>query len=335
MFPLKKWRPSLHPDSTNNQPITKSELRSQHTQAEERRPRWRWESHGHGSPDFHRQRRWIYWPSARRTTATLQMPASASPFLRSLPRPKRWLMGQYIDRLCDLKTFPQFRRKQERGLSPIRSTWPVIDAPRTSSCRCVWRRAASWDNSRSAVKPGRAFLMDNWRRRGQGQKELDMNLHARFRNESALTLLEVIVVVGILAVLVLMILGTYAGPASRLKAQKIRCTSNLKQLGMSYRVWEGDHLDSYPMSVSLTNGGSMELAQTGNVVLTYLIMSNEISAPQILWCPADTAHQKCETFARLSISNISYFVNVDASEANPQEVLTGDSNLEINGQPVK
>ena len=162
-----------------------------------------------------------------------------------------------------------------------------------------------------------------------------MNLHARFRNESALTLLEVIVVVGILAVLVLMILGTYAGPASRLKAQKIRCTSNLKQLGMSYRVWEGDHLDSYPMSVSLTNGGSMELAQTGNVVLTYLIMSNEISAPQILWCPADTAHQKCETFARLSISNISYFVNVDASEANPQEVLTGDSNLEINGQPVK
>lgn len=168
------------------------------------------------------------------------------------------------------------------------------------------------------------------------EKKLDMKLRVCFRSESALTLLEVIVVIGILAVLVLMILdGTYAGPAPRLKAQRIQCISNLKQMGMSYRIWEGDHFDSYPMLVSVTNGGSMELAQTGNVVMTYLIMSNEISAPQILWCPADTGHQKCETFASLSISNISYFLNVDASEANPQNVLTGDSNLEINGKPVK
>lgn len=150
-----------------------------------------------------------------------------------------------------------------------------------------------------------------------------------------MTLLEVIVVIGILIVLLLLILGAYAGPAARLKAQKIRCTSNLKQLGMAFRVWEGDDLDLYPMSVSLTNGVVMELIQNGNVLWVFKVMSNEISAPQLLHCPADKAHFAAETFGQLSNSNISYFLNLDASEANPQAVLTGDSNLKINGQPVK
>jgi hypothetical protein len=107
------------------------------------------------------------------------------------------------------------------------------------------------------------------------------------------------------------------------------------QLGMAYRIWEGDHREKYPMFYSITNGGSREMLLAGNVFQVFLVMSNEISAPQILHCPADSAHVEAKSFDRLSNSNISYFVSIDATETNPQEVLTGDSNLEINGKPVK
>ena len=33
--------------------------------------------------------------------------------------------------------------------------------------------------------------------------------------------------------------------------------------------------------------------------------------------------------------NISYFIGVDADESDPQTVMTGDSNFEIGGVPVK
>lgn len=148
-----------------------------------------------------------------------------------------------------------------------------------------------------------------------------------------MTRLEVIVVVAIVIALGLVMLA--ARPATKKKAQKINCVNNLKQLGLTYRIWEGDHQFMYPMFVSITNGGSMEMIQTGNVVQTFLVMSNEMISIRILHCPNDTAHVEAKTFDSLSNSNISYFVNMHAGDANPQEILTGDSNLEINGKPVK
>ena len=37
----------------------------------------------------------------------------------------------------------------------------------------------------------------------------------------------------------------------------------------------------------------------------------------------------------LASSNISYFININAAEAYPQMLLSGDDNFEIGGVPVK
>jgi len=149
----------------------------------------------------------------------------------------------------------------------------------------------------------------------------------------ALTLVEVLVVIAILAVVAALLLPALA--AAKRKHSHIGCVNNLQEIGLACRVWEGDKGDKYPMGISVTNGGSMELVLTGNVLTTFLVMSNELSTPRILHCPEDTQHIKTNSFAMLASSNISYFINIDAAEAYPQMLLSGDDNFAINGVPVK
>ena len=105
---------------------------------------------------------------------------------------------------------------------------------------------------------------------------------------------------------------------------------------MSFRVWEGDHNDKTPMELSVTNGGAMEAVLGGNPAMVFQVMSNELSTPKILVCPADKTRWPAPNFTfHLTSKNISYFVNVDARESNPQELLAGDDNLEIHGIRVK
>ena len=147
-------------------------------------------------------------------------------------------------------------------------------------------------------------------------------------------LLEVSVVVAITFLLLAFLLPELQRAKSH--RSKIDCINNLKQIGLSYRIWEGDNGDKFPMGISVTNGGSMEMVQTGNVLQTFLAMSNELSTPKILICSSDTNSSYAFSFGGLSNSNISYFVGLDATNhANEQMVISGDSNFEIGGKPVK
>ena len=90
------------------------------------------------------------------------------------------------------------------------------------------------------------------------------------------------------------------------------------------------------MSVSVTNHGGMELIATGNVAGYFKVMTNELSTPKILICPADESRFPAISFwTNFSNANISYFINPDASETYPQQVMDGDDNLAINDVPVK
>src|ERR1017187_3375460 len=90
---------------------------------------------------------------------------------------------------------------------------------------------------------------------------------------AALTLVEVLGGVVILFALALIFLPDthYARP----KAPRIECVNNLKQISLSFRLWEGDNGDKYPMSVSVTNGGTMELAAGTNAWFSFLVMRSE------------------------------------------------------------
>ena len=146
----------------------------------------------------------------------------------------------------------------------------------------------------------------------------------------ALTLFEVLLVIAIVAMLVVLSLPALSN--AKRKADIIQCNNNLKLIGLSYRIWEGDHTNRFPPFVSVTNGGTMELCTNGAgmVLADFLVMSNELGDPVVLRCPADQI-KEVKNFPTLTSSNISYFQNLISDDALPQLILSGDDNLLLNG----
>jgi type II secretory pathway pseudopilin PulG len=138
----------------------------------------------------------------------------------------------------------------------------------------------------------------------------------------------VIVVIALLACIVLPALAKAKG-----RAQRTGCVSNLKQMGLSFRIFANDNGEQYPFAVSTTNGGAKELVAPGATFLQFRAMSNELSTPKVLTCPAD--HRKRATnWSSVTESNISYFIGLDAEPTAPMALLAGDRNLTTNGVPV-
>jgi len=172
--------------------------------------------------------------------------------------------------------------------------------------------------------------------------------------KNAFTLIELLVVIAIIAILAAMLLPALA--AAKKKAQKINCVNNLKQVGIAFRIWEGDNGDKYPMAVSYAQGGASDYVNHGttaatkfNPGVTFMVMSNEVASPKVLNCPSDINHSQATnyTYGNLlaanvvspaapvaapttPLSDISYFVGGDASESDPQGILSGDFNIGLN-----
>jgi len=154
------------------------------------------------------------------------------------------------------------------------------------------------------------------------------------QRERGLTLVEVLVVIAVLIMLAAVLCPPLAEPRAR--RQRIWCVNNLKQIGLATRVWGSDHGDKYPWSIPGTNGGTMEFVAGPNAWRHFQVMSNELSTPKVLLCPADddTRTVAATNFNSLNNSNISYFVGLDSTETDPQGMLFGDRNI-TNGTPIK
>jgi len=140
-----------------------------------------------------------------------------------------------------------------------------------------------------------------------------------------MTLVEVLVVVVIVAVLACFLLPVLK--RAKVRAQKITCNGELKQIGLAFRIWEGDHTNLYPMSVSTQFGGTFEYVATGETFRHFQVMSNELCTPKVLVCPNDVRRPAKDFGSAFSNTNVSYFVGVDADDSRPQMALSGDRNI--------
>ena len=158
------------------------------------------------------------------------------------------------------------------------------------------------------------------------------------KQKKAFTLIELLVVIAIIAILAALLLPALA--AAKRKAQRINCVSNLKQIGIAFRIWEGDNSDRYPMAVSTIQNGARRnflcsqynrnrAATTYGLTNVFVCMSNELSTPKVLFCPSDSGRSSTTNFTALGYNNqnLSYFVCGDASETYPQMILDGDRNI--------
>ncbi len=144
------------------------------------------------------------------------------------------------------------------------------------------------------------------------------------------TLVMLLIVIAVLAILAALLLPALASAHN--KARRINCVNNLKQCGLAFRIWDGDNGDRLPMDVPTAKGGTKEFDTGADTFRHFQVMSNELSTPKILICPADT-RLVASDFASLKNQNVSYFVGLEANDANPQRFLDGDRNLTADNAP--
>ncbi len=152
------------------------------------------------------------------------------------------------------------------------------------------------------------------------------------QRERGLTLVELLVIIVIVAIMAMLVYP--GGRKDKARALRIQCLNNLKQTGLAFDVWAGDHGQKFPMEISQTNGGTMEFVTGPNEWRHFQVMSNELSTPLVLICPADEARVRATNFAFFNNSNLSFFINLDYSRPNPHAFWSGDRNL-TNGTPIR
>lgn len=137
-------------------------------------------------------------------------------------------------------------------------------------------------------------------------------------------------ILGYLSLLYLLIVAAMLVPAlahAKERAQSINCLNNMKQIGLAFRVWAADHNDQFPFTLSVTNGGTLELCAPGpdgfdrNAPSHFAVLSGELANPRVLICPADTK-QPAFSWSSLQAANVSYQLRATTNlNPGPSEVL--------------
>ncbi len=152
------------------------------------------------------------------------------------------------------------------------------------------------------------------------------------------TLIELLVVIAIIAILASMLLPALAGAEAR--AQRIKCVSQLRQVGIGLRVFTTDSADRPPWQVPESEGGTAHLLGATStegadkLYAHFVALSNELSTTAILMCPADSRDRVAATnwthlaSDRVRNKGLSWFLSPGADETRPGALVIGDRVLE-------
>src|SRR5215467_1031969 len=123
--------------------------------------------------------------------------------------------------------------------------------------------------------------------------------HGLAFSKRAFTLIELLVVIAIIAILASLLLPALAGAKAR--AQRLQCTSQMKQLGLGFNLFVTDHANQFPPTAYSTGDYQYQLSWDdylnryigGSSPEADLIVgisggiADKSSIPKILKCPAD------------------------------------------------
>jgi len=148
----------------------------------------------------------------------------------------------------------------------------------------------------------------------------------------AFTLLELLSVIAVIIVLAALLLPALENV--RAQAKRAQCVSRLRQIGVGFQNFAHDHNGQFPMALPASAGGTLEFAAGGRRLAGGFYfsfrhlqaLSNELVTPMLLVCPTDL-RQPALSFGLLQNSNLSYFVGINATYAQPDSILAGDRNL--------
>jgi prepilin-type N-terminal cleavage/methylation domain-containing protein len=143
------------------------------------------------------------------------------------------------------------------------------------------------------------------------------------------TLIELLVVISIISILAGLLLPSLS--RAKAKASRIKCVSNLKQVGLSFRMWADGNEGRLPWQVPISQGGTRTISEAW---AHYNLLAIELVTPRVLICPTDRSKTEAQGFttnpngfATLKNEALSYTVGTEARDDSPMMHVASDRNV--------
>jgi prepilin-type processing-associated H-X9-DG protein len=151
-----------------------------------------------------------------------------------------------------------------------------------------------------------------------------------------LTRINVVVIVLVTVVWLFLFMAVPVFMAAHRRTERVTCIENLRQLGEALSPWEdgngstngnGNAHGSWAAPLE-TNAQTVGLNDGQIAWMNIMGITNFVRSAKFLQCPADKETPTTAGPAGLKI-RISYFLNLDANQGYPQQMMAGDDNIEL------